>query len=148
MIANVRRRAASSAGVGTWDPRRRMREVTASPGASVNGGPAHAAATEEIESMFRGIEAGLGGNPAGHGLQLPFELIGDGEVRDLATDSADQVVVMVVGEVVGQLEAGELVDRCDAVDHTARLEHGEVAVGRALGEIAGFDDLGGGERSL
>ena len=38
----------------------------------------------------------------------------------------------MAGEVLGQLVAGELVGRDDAVHHTGPLEHGEVAVGGAL----------------
>ena len=48
---------------------------------------------------------------------------------------ADQVVV-VLGEVLGQLVAGPLVGGDDLLDDAGPLEHRQVAVDGALGEVA------------
>ena len=78
-------------------------------------------------------------------LQRALERRRDGEVLDRTAARADQVVV-VLGEVLGQLESGELVGGHEPVHDPATLEHGEVAVGRALGErrVVG-EQLGDGE---
>ncbi len=57
-------------------------------------------------------------------------------------------MVVVTGEIFRQLPAGEVVGADDAV-HDARLfEHDEVAVDRALGELAPpGEDLGDRERT-
>ena len=56
-------------------------------------------------------------------------------------------MVVVAGEVFGQLPPGELVGTDDAMDDPGILEHHQVAVDGALGEIRMFvEDLGDGER--
>ena len=60
---------------------------------------------------------------------------------------ADEVVV-VPGEVLGQLPARELVGAHDPVHDPGLLEHHEIAVHRALREAApGLEDLGDGQRA-
>ena len=65
---------------------------------------------------------------------------GDGSLEGVAGCDVDdsaaaraQEVVVVLGEVLGQLEAGELVVGRDASDHPGDLEVDEVAVGGAAG---------------
>ena len=61
-------------------------------------------------------------------------------------DAADEVVV-VAGEILGQLPARELVGADDAVHDPGVLQHDEVAVHRALRESGPVvEDLGDGER--
>jgi hypothetical protein len=57
-------------------------------------------------------------------------------------------VVVVTGEVLGELPPGELVGADDAVHDVGLLEHDEVAVHRALRELGTvLEDLGDGERA-
>lgn len=58
------------------------------------------------------------------------------------------MVMMMVGEIVSELVAGELVDRQDPVDDPAFLENREVPVRGALRQIAALDDLGCGEGAI
>ena len=58
------------------------------------------------------------------------------------------MVVVVAGEILGELEASVLVVGDDAVHDCGLLEDDEVAVDAALGESTpGIQDLGDGERS-
>ena len=93
-------------------------------------------------------------NPAAGGrldegrLEPLLDRHGHGEVGHDAAVGADQVVV-VAGQVLGQLEPGELVAAGDALDHPGGLQHAEVAVHRALREaLAPGDHLGGGEGAV
>ena len=81
------------------------------PGRSVTGG----AAAEQVESVVVGREARGTGHLLHEGLERAFEPIGRREVGHRTAGGADQVVMVVVGEVFGQLEAGELVGSGDAV---------------------------------
>ncbi len=94
------------------------------------------------------------GEPAGVGHlgerrpERALEVVGDREVLHAATARAHEVVV-VLGQVLGQLEAGELVARDDAVHDAGALEDAEVAVGRALGQVTGgAEQLGEGDRPV
>src|SRR6478672_6752554 len=66
-------------------------------------------------------------------LELLLEAVGDREVTYRPTGGADQVMV-VAGQVVGQLEAGVLLAGGDAADHPGLLEDGEVPIGGGLGQ--------------
>ena len=82
------------------------------------------------------------------GFDRTLDALRSGEILDAAAVRADQVVV-VSGEVLGELVPRELVVRHDAVDDARLLEHHEVAVHRALCEAgAGFEDLRDRERSF
>src|SRR4051812_44075889 len=106
MIANVRRRAAWADGsVMGADPR----------WADAGGGdgrrwPSEAgrAATEEVEAVVVGPEAGRRGDGRHRRRERLLDLIVGGHVGHRAARGADQVVV-VLGEVLGELEPGELV---------------------------------------
>lgn len=98
--------------------------------------------------MFLGGETGVGLDRTGECGEHLLDRLGDGEVGDVTAFGADQVMMMVIGEVVGQLEAGEFVYRRDAMHDAASLEDRQIAVRRTLGQIAGVDDLGGGERTI
>ena len=93
--------------------------------------------------MALGEEAGRAGDLAGRG---PDGLLQPGRCRDVLDRpavGADQMVV-VLGEVLGQLEAGEVTVGDDAVHETRLLEHDEVPVHRALREAAaaaGLEEL-------
>ncbi len=70
-----------------------------------------------------------------------FETGRCGNVFDRAAFDADEVVV-VPGEIFGQLVAGELVVGDDPPDGPGRFENDQVAVRRALGQLGlGVEDL-------
>src|ERR1700704_5301096 len=74
------------------------------------------AQSDEVESVVLELEAGLLGD-LGEGLvDRTFQSRRDREVTDGAAGGADQVV-MVLGEVFGQLVAGPLIGRHDLLDH-------------------------------
>ena len=57
--------------------------------------------------------------------------------------------MVVPGEILGELETGELVVGHDAVDDSGALEQRQVAVHRRLGETVGpVEDLGDGQRPV
>lgn len=79
--------------------------------------------------------------------ERPLEPGGGGEILDPSAFLADEVVV-VAGEVLGELEAREPVAGDDPVQHARGLQHHEVAVGAALCQTRTLvEDLGRGERS-
>ena len=88
----------------------------------------------DVDRVAGGTEAAdLGGDvegPLEAGLQRRLEC----DVGDRAAADAHQVVVML-GEVLGQLVVGVLGARDDAPHHLGILQGGEVAVGAALGEV-------------
>lgn len=57
-----------------------------------------------------------------------------GHIGDLPTRGADEVVVMVVGDLFTQLVMGVLVTHRDLADQASVFEHGEIAVHRTLGQ--------------
>ena len=78
-----------------------------------------------------------------------FELVRHGEVLDGAAHRADEVMVMLSGELIGDLEVAVLIGGDDSPDHPGVDELGEVAVGGALGEVVVVgQDLGQGDRSV
>ncbi len=98
-----------------------------------------------------GLEAfGVAELPDGLG-NLLFEAGREGHVDDLAAVDAQQVVV-VLGEVFGQLEAGEFVVGGDSAYQARGVQVGQVPVGGAVrwqpGEALGdvFDASRGGLR--
>jgi hypothetical protein len=64
---------------------------------------------------------------------LPLEAVGRGDVCDLVAVGAEQVVV-VLGQVLGELEPGVLVAGGDPPDQPGGLQIGQVPVGRAAGQ--------------
>ncbi len=69
------------------------------------------------------------------------------DVLDHAAHRADEVMV-VTDEILGELEAGELVVRDDAVHHTGFDEDHEVAVHAALGQpVSSLEHFRDGERT-
>ena len=67
---------------------------------------------------------------------------------DGAADGAHQMMVVVAGQVLGELETCVLVVGDDAVHHPGLLEDHERAVDAALGEAgARFEDLREGQGS-
>lgn len=78
----------------------------------------------------------------GHGvLEIGLERVAHREVGDIPARGADEVVVVVIGEVFGQLEARQLIAGHDAVDHAARLQERQVPIGRALRQGTSGEDL-------
>ena len=76
-----------------------------------------------VAPLFVRFRGGLG--------QRPFDAGRQHHVIDPAAHGADDVM-MVHGELFGELVAGDVVGRGDPVDGTALLQDGEVAVQRAL----------------
>ena len=89
--------------------------------------------------MAVGLES-LSGCQLVHGQRdLALEVRARRHVGDLAAAHAQQMV-MVLGEVLGQLEPGELVAGSDPAHESGRLQVGQMAIGRAarqLGEPVG-----------
>src|SRR5205085_154269 len=86
------------------------------------------AAPVEIETVPRDLIARfLGHLPAGFG-QGPLEAGGGGEVDEGAAGGAEDVV-MVAGQVLGQLEAAEVVHAGQAASDSGLAQDREVAVG-------------------
>ena len=97
--------------------------------------------------MALGAEAGRAGDGGRGGGDRSFEPGRCGNVLDHAARRADQVV-MVAGEVFGELPPRELVGAHDAMHDAGLLEHHEVAVHRALREPGTpIEHLGDGEGS-
>src|SRR5690606_861184 len=82
---------------------------------------------DQVEAVVAHREAGPLGHLRERRLEIALHRVGDGEVGDVATAVTDEVVV-VLGEVVGQLIASELVGGDDPVDHPRLFEDGQVAV--------------------
>ena len=96
---------------------------------------AHALAQpDEVEPVVVELEAGLLGDLDQGLVDRPLEAGRHGEVAHRTAARADQVVV-VLGEVLGQLEAGPLVGRDDLLDDAGPLEDRQVAVDGALGQV-------------
>ena len=91
--------------------------------------------------------------PAARGLvdrdrDRTFDRGGRGEVFDAAAVRAHEVM-MVAGEILGELVAREVGVGHEPVHDPRLLEHHEVPVGRALGELGpGVEDLGDRERPV
>ena len=97
--------------------------------------------------MVLGAEPGRPRDLGGGGVHRFLEPRRGGDVFDHAAVRADEMMV-VAGEVFCQLEAGVLVVGDDPVHEPRLLEHHQVAVHRALGEVMAFgQDLRDRERS-
>ena len=97
--------------------------------------------------MVLGAEAGGAGDRGRGRGDRALEPGRRGDVLDPPARRADEVVV-VAGEVLGELPARELVGADDAVHDAGLLEHDEVAVHRALREVGPLvEDLGDRERA-
>src|SRR5580658_7117525 len=112
------------------------------------------AQAKDVEAVAVGLEA-LGAGEAADGAgHLLLEARRRGDVDDLAASCAEQVVV-VLGEILGELEPGELVAGGDPPDQASGLQVGQVPVGGAagkpgqpLGDVADADRLAGGDQQL
>jgi hypothetical protein len=94
---------------------------------------------DHVEGVRRRFETLLRRQFVDHSRDRRLEGGARRHVDDPSAGRADQVVVMV-GEVLGELEARELVAGGDAPHHAGALEVGEVAVGRAarhVGDVVG-----------
>jgi hypothetical protein len=118
------------------------------------GLPAGGADAEDVEAVTLRLEAlGVGELADGLGDGL-LEAGGEGDVDHLAAGDAQQVM-MVLGEVLGELEAGELVVGGHAPDDAGRLQVGQVPVGgatgqlgKALGDVADADRVTGADQQV
>lgn len=111
------------------------------------GSAAGHAAAEQIKAVvIRAEPGGLGHGDHG-GFERSLEPVRNSEVSDEAAGRADQVVVVMIGEIFGQLKASELIGAVHAMDDTARLQDRQVSVGRALRQAACVQDLCCGEGS-
>lgn len=81
--------------------------------------------------------------------QGPLEARRRSHVLDGSTSGADEVMVMMTGEILGQLESTVLISALHPADDTGLGQHREVPVGRALRYASGgVQDLGDGQRPL
>jgi len=79
----------------------------------------------------------------GHG---PLQTGRRRHVLHLPAPAARQVVV-VAGQLLGQLEAPVVIDAGDPTDHSGLDERGDISIGAALGQLgAGGEDLGDRQR--
>ena len=91
-------------------------------------------------------EANFGGYPMQSSVEVGFRTGVEGEIDDVTALRADEVVVVVPGEMFGELVAGEVVAGHDAGDDVGLFESGQVSVDRGLWKrVVGGDDLGDGE---
>lgn len=65
------------------------------------------------------------------GLDIRFE----GDIDDAATLFADQMVMVMAGDLLGQLEPGMIIGSDYSVHNPDFFKHNEVPVGRALGKF-------------
>ena len=102
-----------------------------------------ATAADEVEPVRIDDEAVLTGHGRRGTVDLAFEITGHGEVGDGATVAADEVVMVVTGEILGQFEVAVFVRGDDAADDARLLEFGQVAVRTALRQVGlASEDLG------
>lgn len=90
---------------------------------------------DEVEPVAAGRETMFRSDAVQRTLEGDLELVGDREVLHLTAAAADEVMV-VFGEILCELVAGELIVGDDAAHHPRSLEHGEVAIRGALRQIA------------
>lgn len=106
------------------------------------------AGAHQIESVVVDPEAVLGGDGDGQRSHVLLDPRRDVDVHHRSARGADEVVVMVPGEVFGEFEPGGVVVGHEAVHHTCVLEHGQVAVRRTLGHsVDGVDQLDDRDRT-
>ena len=106
------------------------------------------AGPHQVEAVVIDGEVELAGDLAQHAVEVAFDLGVEGEVGHVAAGRTDEVVVMF-GEVLGQLVAGEVVVGDDAMDDGGLFEHGEVPVGARLREVVGeLEHLGDGQWTI
>jgi hypothetical protein len=92
------------------------------------------AAAHQVEPVEGQREAGRIGSTVQRVVELSFGAVGQGEVAHPAAFAAHQVMVVMLGEVFGQLVVRVFVAGGDAADQAGLLEHRQVAVHRALGK--------------
>ncbi len=97
--------------------------------------------------MALGAKAGRSRDRGGRFRDGTFEPGRRGGVLHAATLRADEVMMMVTGEVLAELPAREFAIGDDAVDDSCLFEDDQVPVDRALGEVgAALEDLGDRDR--
>jgi len=95
-----------------------------------------------------GAERSALGDAAERFVEDGFDVGGEGEVLDLATVGAHPMVMVVLGQLLRQLEAGELGGGDEPVDEPSGLEHGDAPVCGTLGQLASpLQELGEGQRA-
>ena len=100
------------------------------------------------------LEARRGGDVTDGGGHLMLEASRRRDVRDLAAADAQQMV-MVLGQILGELEPGELVAGRDPPDQAGGLQVRQMPVGRAarqirqaLGDVANAHGMATAEQEL
>jgi len=89
---------------------------------------------QHVETMAVRLEALSLGQVIDRARHALLEGGGRGDVDDLAAVDAEEVVV-VLGEILGELEAGEVVTGGDTADQPGTLEVNEMTVGGATGQL-------------
>ena len=98
---------------------------------------------EEVEAVLGDLVALSLGYRPGRVAERPLEARGRVHVLDLAARRTDEVVVMVAGQILGQLEAAVVVGAGHPADDADVDQRRHVAVGAALREgRRGLEDLG------
>ena len=88
------------------------------------------------------------GDPAERLVERRLEVGRKGEVLDLPAAGADPVMMVVLGELLGQLEAGEVRAGDEAVHDTGAFEDGDAPVGGALRQLPSpLEELGERQRA-
>ena len=102
----------------------------------------------QVQPMVLGLKPRLITHSGKCVVHQGFEVRFDGEIGHGATSGADQVMV-VFGEVLGQLEPGEFIGRDNAMHNAGVFEHREVSIDRTLRKVASqFEYFGNGDRMI
>ena len=132
--------------VATGRRRRHAAPMTGGVDAALVG--AVLAQPDEVEAVVLQDEPVGRGDLGQAGVEAALDPGRQRDVAHLTARRADLVVV-VLGQVLGQLEARPLVARCHTLHQPGFLEHGEVAVHRALRHPRpGVEDLRDGQRAV
>jgi hypothetical protein len=94
------------------------------------------AATDEVEAVIIEREACSFRRPTEGAFERSFKLVGQSEVADVTTRRADQMVMVMIGEALGEFEPSMIVVGNDPCDGADLFEYGEVAVHARLREAA------------
>ena len=107
------------------------------------------AAADEVEAVALDGEAGGSGDLVERSVEALLDARREREVAHVATLGADEVVVMVVGEALGQFVTGMVVVGDDPHHRADLLEDRQVAIHTGLREpVVSHQDLRNRERSV
>lgn len=126
---------------------RRRKHDHPSAGAATIALRAPSAQTDEIDAVVLGAKSDSALHLVDDVLDRSLEACRSRDVFDRTTRRTDQMM-MVLGQVLGELVTSELVVRHDAMDDAGLFEHDEIPIDGALGKAAPlFQDFGDRQRS-